>query len=75
MDFSRLPTASKLNIFFHSLNLYIIVSLLQQDVDLLEERVTPRKNLPPLLMKLSERKPEKLDYLGVSYGLTSGLLK
>ena len=55
--------------------LYIIVSLLQQDVDLLEERVTPRKNLPPLLMKLSERKPEKLDYLGVSYGLTSGLLK
>ena len=73
MDFSRLPTASKLNIFFHSL--YIIVSLLQQDVDLLEERVTPRKNLPPLLMKLSERKPEKLDYLGVSYGLTSGLLK
>ncbi|XP_062604451.1 RNA cytidine acetyltransferase-like, partial [Saccostrea cucullata] len=46
-----------------------------QEVNLLEERVTPRKNLPPLLMKLSERKPEKLDYLGVSYGLTSGLLK
>lgn len=46
-----------------------------QEVDLLEERLTPRKNLPPLLMKLSERKPEKLDYLGVSYGLTSGLLK
>ncbi|XP_062579158.1 RNA cytidine acetyltransferase-like [Saccostrea cucullata] len=46
-----------------------------QEVNLLEERVTPRKNLPPLLMKLNERKPEKLDYLGVSYGLTSGLLK
>jgi N-acetyltransferase 10 len=35
----------------------------------------PRKSLPPLLLKLSERPPEKLDYLGVSYGLTEGLLK
>lgn len=55
--------------------LYICVCYTEQEVDLLEERLTPRKNLPPLLMKLSERKPEKLDYLGVSYGLTSGLLK
>lgn len=55
--------------------LYIYVCYTKQEVDLLEERLTPRKNLPPLLMKLSERKPEKLDYLGVSYGLTSGLLK
>lgn len=55
--------------------LYIYVWYTKQEVDLLEERLTPRKNLPPLLMKLSERKPEKLDYLGVSYGLTSGLLK
>lgn len=46
-----------------------------QDVDLLAERIKPRKNLPPLLLKLSERKPEKLDYLGVSFGLTAGLLK
>lgn len=55
--------------------LYNYVCYTEQEVDLLEERLTPRKNLPPLLMKLSERKPEKLDYLGVSYGLTSGLLK
>lgn len=55
--------------------LYIYVCYTEQEVDLLEERLTPRKNLPPLLMKLSERKPEKLDYLGVSYGMTSGLLK
>ncbi|KAK3103722.1 hypothetical protein FSP39_021375 [Pinctada imbricata] len=47
----------------------------EQEVDLLEERPTPRKDLPPLLRKLSERKPEKLDYLGVSYGLTFDLLK
>lgn len=46
-----------------------------EDVDLLAERIKPRKNLPPLLLKLSERKPEKLDYLGVSFGLTAGLLK
>lgn len=35
----------------------------------------PRKSLPPLLLKLSERTPEKLDYLGVSFGLTAPLLK
>ena len=46
-----------------------------QDVSLLEEKLTPRKHLPPLLLKLSERPAEDLDYLGVSYGLTAQLLK
>ena len=31
--------------------------------------------MPPLLLRLSERKPETLDYLGVSYGLTPQLLR
>lgn len=44
-------------------------------VSLLEEVITPRKELPPLLLKLSERRAERLDYLGVSYGLTADLLK
>ncbi|KAJ0029381.1 hypothetical protein NQD34_004378 [Periophthalmus magnuspinnatus] len=44
-------------------------------VTLLEEVITPRKELPPLLLKLSERRAERLDYLGVSYGLTAQLLK
>lgn len=52
-----------------------IPTVSDNDVGLLEERIMPRKDLPPLLLKLSERKPEKLDYLGVSYGLTSSLLK
>lgn len=47
----------------------------EEQVDLLEERIAPRKNLPPLLLKLNERKPEKLDYIGVSYGLTNDLLR
>ncbi|XP_044254594.1 RNA cytidine acetyltransferase [Tribolium madens] len=47
----------------------------EEEVGLLEETVEPRKSLPPLLTKLSDRKPEKLDYLGVSYGLTEQLLK
>ncbi|XP_033752198.1 RNA cytidine acetyltransferase-like isoform X1 [Pecten maximus] len=47
----------------------------EEDVNLLEERIKPRKDLPPLLLKLSERKPERLDYLGVSFGLTANLLK
>uniref|UniRef100_A0AAY4C927 RNA cytidine acetyltransferase n=1 Tax=Denticeps clupeoides TaxID=299321 RepID=A0AAY4C927_9TELE len=37
--------------------------------------VSPRKDLPPLLLKPSERRAERLDYLGVSYGLTPQLLK
>ncbi|KAB0406932.1 hypothetical protein E2I00_002321 [Balaenoptera physalus] len=47
----------------------------QAAVSLLEEVVTPRKDLPPLLLKLNERPAEHLDYLGVSYGLTPRLLK
>ena len=43
--------------------------------NLLEENIKPRKHLPPLLLKLNERRAEKLDYLGVSYGLTSDLLR
>lgn len=42
---------------------------------MLEEQIEPKKNLPPLLMKLSERKAERLNYLGVSFGLTSDLLR
>ncbi|CAG9859781.1 unnamed protein product [Phyllotreta striolata] len=45
------------------------------EVNLLEENVEPRKTLPPLLLKLSERPPERLDYIGVSFGLTEQLLK
>lgn len=33
-------------------------------MELLEERIEPRADLPPLLQRLDERKPEKLDYLG-----------
>jgi len=32
-------------------------------------------SMPPLLQRLSERNPEMLHYLGVSYGLTSQLLR
>ena len=36
----------------------------EDQVSLLEESITPRHNLPPLLLKLSERKPESLDWIG-----------
>ena len=42
---------------------------------LLNEKIAPRKKLPPLLLKLNERRPETLDYLGVAFGLTESLLK
>jgi len=46
-----------------------------EDMGLLSEQLTPRKNLPPLLMKLTDRKPEGLHYLGVSFGITSDLFR
>ncbi|KAI3892901.1 hypothetical protein MKX03_012417 [Papaver bracteatum] len=39
-------------------------------VSLLEETVKPRSNLPQLLVHLTERRPEKLHYVSVSFGLT-----
>ncbi|TKS73604.1 RNA cytidine acetyltransferase [Collichthys lucidus] len=56
-------------------NQNVITSVSSEAVSLLEEVITPRKELPPLLLKLSERRAERLDYLGVSYGLTAQLLK
>lgn len=52
-----------------------ITSVSSEAVSLLEEVVSPRKDLPPLLLKLNERRAERLDYLGVSYGLTPQLLR
>lgn len=40
-----------------------------------EAVIARRKTLPPLLLKLSERKAETLDYMGVSFGLTPELFK
>lgn len=52
-----------------------IENVAEEEVGLLNEHIEPRKSLPPLLLKLSERPPEKLDYMGVSFGLTEPLLK
>jgi N-acetyltransferase 10 len=48
-----------------------------QSTTLLTDHPTVRSAtaMPPLLQRLTERKPENLDYLGVSYGLTSHLLR
>jgi N-acetyltransferase 10 len=37
--------------------------------------IRPASAMPPLLQRLTERKPEVLEYLGVSYGLTPQLLR
>lgn len=42
-------------------------------VTLANEIIGPRKDIPPLLRRLHERQPERLDYLGVSFGLTNNL--
>ncbi|KAI0754721.1 DUF699-domain-containing protein [Daedaleopsis nitida] len=48
-----------------------------EDTNLLtdEPKVRAANAMPPLLQRLTERKPETLDYLGVSYGLTPQLLR
>ena len=42
-----------------------------------DEKIAVRsvESMPPLLQRLAERKPEQLDYLGVSFGLTRELLR
>lgn len=51
------------------------LKLVQDDqVGLLEEKLGPNHQSPPLLEALSERPPEALHYLSVSYGATQQLL-
>ncbi|CAN8074547.1 unnamed protein product [Agarophyton chilense] len=44
-----------------------------EEDNLLNETVGPRTNIPPLLLRLTERPAERLDYIGVSFGLTHPL--
>ncbi|XP_021834012.1 RNA cytidine acetyltransferase 1 [Prunus avium] len=46
-----------------------------EKVSLLEESIKPRTDLPHLLVHLRERRPEKLHYIGVSFGLTLDLFR
>jgi len=59
---------------FHDRRLRDVV---QQNASLSTDKITIRdaSKMPPLLQRLSERTPENLDYLGVSYGVTPLLFK
>lgn len=48
-----------------------------ENASLLQDNVKVRdiSTMPPLFARLSERRPTRLDYMGVSYGLTSPLHK
>lgn len=55
---------------------YFLASMiLSLQASLLEENIKPRTDLPPLLAHLRERQPEKLHYIGVSFGLTPDLFR
>ncbi|SCV74769.1 BQ2448_7798 [Microbotryum intermedium] len=53
------------------------VAKVDEDASLQTDQIGIRdaSKMPPLLQRLSERQPENLDYLGVSYGLTPLLFK
>lgn len=42
---------------------------------LLSEQLAPRVELPPLLLSLAQRSPERLHWLGASFGLTQPLFR
>ncbi|CAN0119983.1 unnamed protein product, partial [Ascophyllum nodosum] len=42
---------------------------------LASERLKPRKKLPPLLVPVGERPPERLHWIGASFGVTGQLLR
>lgn len=46
-----------------------------QELGLLKEQLRPKQRIPVLLKRLSERRAEYIDYVGVSFGLTKQLLK
>jgi N-acetyltransferase 10 len=43
--------------------------------DLMNEVIKPRAQLKPLLTKVSDLRPPRLDWIGVSFGLTASLFK
>jgi N-acetyltransferase 10 len=49
---------------------YKKVARAKEGESLQTEKIKPKKQLKPLLQKLSERKPIKLNYLGTSFGVT-----
>ncbi|KAL6993075.1 hypothetical protein U1Q18_011194 [Sarracenia purpurea var. burkii] len=54
---------------------FVVILLACLIVSLLEENIKPRTDLPPLLVHLRERQPERLHYIGVSFGLTLDLYR
>jgi N-acetyltransferase 10 len=61
--------------FIFILFIFILFYLFLFLATLQTETIKPRKKLPPLLAQLSERPPEKLHYMGVSYGVTLQLYR
>lgn len=50
-------------------------TVVSRDGDLMNEVIKPRAQLKPLLTKVSDLRPPRLDWIGVSFGLTGSLFK
>jgi N-acetyltransferase 10 len=53
--------------------LIFVSFLFDVKVSLMDETIKPRDDLPSILTPVNERNPEKLHYLGVSFGVTQSL--
>jgi tRNA(Met) C34 N-acetyltransferase TmcA len=73
--FSRLPVRHDgISVFMLDVGFLIFVSFLfDVKVSLMDETIKPREDLPSILTPVNERNPEKLHYLGVSFGVTQSL--
>ncbi|KAL6568995.1 hypothetical protein OROGR_000720 [Orobanche gracilis] len=71
----QLTTVSELDVEEVPNNIQSTIIEAAEKASLQEETIKPRSDLPPLLAPLRERRPEKLHYLGVSFGLTLDLFR
>ncbi|OAY62345.1 RNA cytidine acetyltransferase 1 isoform X2 [Manihot esculenta] len=69
----KLTATAEINVEKNVTTLYDNVVQAAKKISLLEETFAPRENLPPLLIHPRERLPERVDYIGASFGLTRDL--
>ncbi|KMT04510.1 hypothetical protein BVRB_8g181730 isoform B [Beta vulgaris subsp. vulgaris] len=72
---SKLTDMGELSFEENSIDVCGSVIEAAKKISLLEETIRPRQNLPPLLVHPRERLPERVDYIGASFGINKDLFR